>query len=138
MSNLNQKFVFALLAAAGRIERRLDRKISMTSGISFTEYRLLKALQLEHQGKATRVDLASTVDLTPSAITRALKPLEKTGYVTTEKSERDARQSLASLTDTASSVLENTDKLIQDEINLLSVPTEQQADLRTFLDTIKW
>jgi len=40
------------------------------------------------------VDLAAAVGLTPSAVTRALRPLEKLGCVATQKSERDARRSL--------------------------------------------
>lgn len=138
MHTEHTSMIFSLLAAAGRIERRFDRKISMTSGISFTEYRLLKALQTEHDGIATRVDLANTINLTPSAVTRALKPLEKIGYINAEKSARDARQSLASLSSAATVVLANSDKLIQDEIALLQLQPEMHSAVAEFLSSLVW
>ena len=97
--------VFTLLAAASKIERRFDRVLSGIRGVSFTEYFLLKRLSEQHNHSATRVDLAAAVHLTPSAVTRALKPLEKTGYVISEKSERDARQTIARLTSAGEELL---------------------------------
>src|SRR5262245_10484179 len=94
----DEMLVLTLLDAAAMVERRLDVALSHTRGISFSEYRLLRSLSTLHQGTVMRVELANAVGLTPSAITRALKPLEKLGYVSTEKSERDARRSLVSLT----------------------------------------
>ena len=77
----NTQFVFTLLRVASRVERRLDRALACRRGISFSEFHLLNRLQTEFDGSATRVDLATAVSLTPSAITRALKPLEKIGLV---------------------------------------------------------
>jgi len=42
-------FIFQLLKVATRIERRLDRALSATKGVSFTEFHLLKELQDKHQ-----------------------------------------------------------------------------------------
>ncbi|MEE9333275.1 MAG: MarR family winged helix-turn-helix transcriptional regulator [Granulosicoccaceae bacterium] len=119
----NNEFVFALLKTASRIERKLDRALSCTKGVSFTEYYLLNELQDKYKGSATRVDLADAVGLTPSAITRALKPLEKIGFVITEKSERDARRSLATLTATGNELLHDANKIVLDEIELLNLPS---------------
>jgi len=94
----NQALVMAVAAAWNRIERRLDGALSTIKGISFAEYRMLD--QLDHAPSGmSRVDLAEAVGLTPSGVTRALQPLEKLGFVTTTKSERDARRALASLTE---------------------------------------
>jgi len=95
MTPADTDIVFALLKAASFIERKLDRSLACTKGVSFTEYHLLNELHSKYKGSATRVDLADAVSLTPSAITRALKPLEKIGFVLTEKSDRDARRSIA-------------------------------------------
>jgi len=122
MMNLNTELVFTLLRVAARIERRLDRALSATKGVSFTEYHLLMELQDKHKGSATRVALASAVGLTPSAITRALKPLEKIGFVLTEKSEHDARRSIASLTPAGSELLEDATRIVLDEIEALAIP----------------
>lgn len=124
----NTEFVFTLLKAASRIERRLDRVLSATKGVSFTEYHLLNELQEKHNGAATRVDLASAVGLTASAITRALKPLEKIGFVVTEKSEHDARRSIATLTPAGGELLEDAHQIVLDEIALLALPEPGATD----------
>ena len=122
MSRESTEVVFSLLAAANGIEGRLNRVLSNVKGVSFTEYCLLKRLQECHNSAATRVDLAAAVKLTPSAVTRALKPLEKIGYVKTQKGERDARQSLAALSPAGAELLDDANRLINDEIDLLPMP----------------
>ena len=119
MSDAKSEFVFTVLAAAARLEGRFNRVLSNVKGVSFTEYCLLKELSQCHNGSATRVDLASAVQLTPSAVTRALKPLEKIGYVHTQKGERDARQSIAALTAAGEELLLDASTLIGDEIDAL-------------------
>lgn len=135
----NQKkteLVFALLAASSKIERRFDRVLSGIRGVSFTEYFLLKRLNEQPGRAATRVDLAASVHLTPSAVTRALKPLEKTGYVISEKSDRDARQSIARLTSAGEELLRDTDNLIADEVSAIALPASQSKALQTALDSL--
>lgn len=136
MAHPDTQIVFALLNAASHIERKLDRSLACTKGVSFTEYHLLNELQTKYNGSATRVDLASAVNLTPSAITRALKPLEKIGYVVTEKSERDARRSIATLTPTGKELLEDATKIVGDEINTMSLPTANRDDVLSMLNNI--
>ena len=111
----------ALLEAAALVERRLDRAVSTILGISFSEYRLLQALGTAHENSATRVDLAASVGLTPSAVTRALKPMEKIGYVTSQKSDRDARRSLATLTKAGLEQLANAQGIVDDVVSDLPV-----------------
>ena len=122
MNIRNTQFVFALLGAASSIEGRLNRVLSNVKGISFTEYFLLEQLKDFHNGSATRVDLARAVHLSPSAVTRALKPLEKIGYVNTVKGERDARQSVATLTTAGEKLLKDSNALVLDEIASLPIP----------------
>jgi len=129
MNIKNTQFVFALLAAARGIENRLNWNLANVKGISFTEYFMLEQLKDLHQGSATRVDLAKAVNLTPSAITRALKPLEKLGYIVTEKGVRDARQSIASLTPAGYELLQDANQLVLDEIASLSLPRSIRAEL---------
>ena len=129
MTMNNTEFVFALLAAANRIETRLNRGLSCVKGISYTEYYMLKQLKERHNGAATRVDLARSVHLTPSAVTRALKPLEKIGFVVTQKGERDARQSVATLTSAGEELLNDANSLVADEIDSMSIPDSVRAEL---------
>lgn len=134
MNQSDTQLVFKLLKAASFIERKLDRSLSCTKGVSFTEYQLLNELQTQYNGAATRVDLADAVRLTPSAITRALKPLEKIGYVTTEKSDRDARRSIASLTEAGEELLSDARKIVSDEIDSLSLPDANRSDILDMLE----
>ncbi len=106
--------MFTFLDTAGAVERRFDRALAAVRGVSFSEYRLLLRLSQAPAATASRVDLARAVGQTPSAVTRALRPLEKTGYITTEKSLRDARQSLAKLTATGAALLDDARGLIDD------------------------
>jgi len=121
-----QTQVFSLLHAASKIERKLDQALSCTKGISFTEFYLLRQLSEMHQSSATRVDLAKAVRLTPSAVTRALKPLEKMGIVVTEKSDRDARRSLATLTPSGRELLQDANGIFKDAVGTIGL-----SDYRT-------
>jgi len=132
----SQDLIFALLEAAGRVERRLDRTLSCTRGISFREYHLLRELCRLYDGSATRVDLAAAVGLTPSAVTRALKPLEKLGYVVTHKSDRDARRSLAELTSGGHELLADAQMAVDDAIADLSLKGIDHQQVDTFLERI--
>jgi len=136
MSKQKSDFVFALLAASGKIERRFDRVLSAVRGVSFTEYLLLKRLQEQPNSSASRVDLASMVHLTPSAVTRALKPLEKTGCVTSHKNERDARQTVARLTSAGEELVRDADAVIGDEIAALSILASESKALTSALNAL--
>lgn len=136
MNVRNTQFVFALLAAATGVESRLNRVLSNVKGISFTEYSLLEQLSDFHNGSATRIELARAVHLSPSAVTRALKPLEKIGYVSTKKGERDARQSVAMLTAAGKALLDDANRLVLDEIATLPVPRSARSELISILHSL--
>lgn len=105
-----------LLAAAARLSRQLDTQLSNVKGISLSEYQLLACLRDQAGGSATRVDLARSVGLTPSGATRALKPLEKLGFVETLKDDRDARKSLASLTPAGVELVSDAEGVVDDTL----------------------
>lgn len=128
--------LLTLLETAATLEKRLDRVLSAGRGISFSEYRLLRALAAAPQGTASRVDLATAVGLTPSAVTRALKPLEKLGVVSTERGARDARQSLASLTAAGAELFSEAHGMLQDTLGATAAARfspRQVETLRTCL-----
>ncbi|MFT4541665.1 MAG: DNA-binding MarR family transcriptional regulator [Planctomycetota bacterium] len=101
------------------LERRLDSSLSAIRGISFAEYRILIALARSPNERASRVDLAESVGLTPSGVTRALQPLEKLRIIKTIKSERDARLALASLTKAGRELVDDASKVIDDLMTTL-------------------
>ena len=112
-TDLAEELVMRVLGTAASLERGLDGALSFTRGVTFSEYRLLRTLQAAEHG-LTRVALAQAVSVTPSGVTRALKPLEKLGYVETVKNERDARQSLAVLTQGGQQLLSDVSGVLAD------------------------
>ena len=122
MSKATQSAQDALLSLAtawGRLERRLDASLSNVRGISFAEYRILQVLASAPDGRASRVDLATAVGLTPSGVTRALRPLEKIRVVTTQRSDRDARLALASLTKAGREMYDDASGVVDDVLGLV-------------------
>jgi DNA-binding MarR family transcriptional regulator len=137
----DQEFLLALLHAGAKLERHLDRSLSNIKGISFSEYQLLLSLGGEHNATTTRVDLANAVGLTPSGVTRALKPLEKLGFVETRRDLRDARRSLATLTALGSELVSDAAGVVNDvTADLASIhslkPAEREKILRFFKQLI--
>lgn len=109
-----QTLTLAFAAAWNRVEKRLDSSLGSIRGISLAEYRLLRALSDAPSSWASRVDLAHAVGLTPSGVTRALRPLEKLGFISTAKSKRDARLALASLTPAGQELVEDASGVVND------------------------
>lgn len=109
-----QALALAFAAAWNRLERRLDSSLGAIRGISLAEYRLLRALGDSPGAQASRVDLAEAVGLTPSGVTRALRPMEKLGIVSTVKSKRDARLAIAALTPAGREVLGDASSVVHD------------------------
>lgn len=127
-------FVFAVLDSAAKLTRRLDRSLSTIKGISFTEYQLLAALRDCPEASATRVDLADLVGLTPSGVTRALKPMEKLGMVVTHKDGRDARRSLATLTPAGVELVSDADGVVDDTLDgLTAIDALRSSERERFL-----
>ncbi len=131
-----QTLALAFASAWNRLERRLDHSLGAIRGISLAEYRLLRTLGDAPESQASRVDLATEVGLTPSGVTRALQPLEKTGVVRTVKSKRDARLAMAVLTragrellNDASGVVDDTMKTLLKRTPELSSQAKQMTEL---------
>jgi DNA-binding MarR family transcriptional regulator len=91
------ELALSVLKLKTRYEKRLEQQFDL-HGINLTEYLVLKALQAAPDHTLRRVDLAQTIDLTASGITRVLAPMEKIGLVEKQANARDARVSLIKLT----------------------------------------
>ncbi len=106
-------------------------------GISLAEYRLLQALGDAPNAQASRVDLASAVGLTPSGVTRALRPMEKLGIVSTVKSKRDARLAIAGLTPAGRDLLSDASGVVDDTMQvLLKRSPKTAAQLEAMIDVL--
>ncbi len=132
--------VFALLGVGATLERRLDRSLSNIKGISFSEFQLLDALARSQGATSTRVDLAAAIAMTPSGVTRALKPLERLGFVETIRDGRDARRSLATLTDEGHELVADANGVVDDVVSsydaLVKLDNQSRANLLDILRSL--
>jgi DNA-binding MarR family transcriptional regulator len=88
----------AFLRTHAAIKRRMNADLLETHGLTLSDYEvLLRLSQSEHQ-MMRRVDLADSVLLTASGITRLLDGLERIGFVEKASCPSDARVSYAKLT----------------------------------------
>ena len=98
----NETIASALCDAWSAVERVLSGNLGAVLGITYSEYRLLGAIaqdaDADADAGASRVEIAQRVGLTPSAVTRAIRPLTSIGLVESVSHPRDARKSIAKLT----------------------------------------
>jgi DNA-binding MarR family transcriptional regulator len=88
-----------LLRAHSALTRRFSTELLTMHGLTLSGYEVLLHLAHAPDQRLRRVDLAESVLLTPSGITRLLDGLERAGYVRRATSDEDARVSYAVLTD---------------------------------------
>jgi len=88
-----------LLRAHSALTRRFSTELLTMHGLTLNSYEVMLYLAHAPGRRLRRVDLAESVLLTASGITRLLDGLERSGYVSRAASEQDARVSYAVLTD---------------------------------------
>lgn len=79
--------------------RRFNGDLISEHGLTLNDYEVLLHLARAPDRRLRRVDLAKSVLLTPSGITRLLEGLELAGYVERASCASDARVTYALLTD---------------------------------------
>ena len=78
------------------LTKKADNQLSI-HGLSFTEYMIMHHLNDAPSNTMRRIDLAESVGITASGVTRLLAPMEKIGLLQKEQNPRDARVSLVKL-----------------------------------------
>jgi DNA-binding MarR family transcriptional regulator len=94
-----QRAWVALLRAHASAMRRFNGELMSAHELTLNDYEVLLRLAQEPERMMRRVDLAKSVLLTPSGITRLLEGLERCGYVERASCSSDARVTYALLTD---------------------------------------
>jgi DNA-binding MarR family transcriptional regulator len=89
----------SFLRAHAAITRQLNADLLNAHGLTLSDYEVLLRLANAEDGMMRRVDLAESVLLTASGITRLLDGLERAGFVEKASCPSDARVSYAKLTD---------------------------------------
>lgn len=88
------KFLLNLAIVQAGLSRRFDGRLG---GLGLTEFLILSQLAAAPDEKLRRIDLAESIGLTASGVTRLLAPMEKIGLVKREANATDARVSLVTL-----------------------------------------
>lgn len=79
--------------------RRASATLQAEQGLSLNDYEALRILDEAEGRRLRRVDLARTLSLTPSGVTRLLEGLEEDGLVERATCPTDLRVTYARLTD---------------------------------------
>jgi DNA-binding MarR family transcriptional regulator len=87
-----------LMAAHARISDALDRELQRGHGLSLTEFEVLQRLAESPDGHQRMQELAEEIHLSPSALSRLVGRLERTGLVERDICEEDRRGIYACLT----------------------------------------
>jgi DNA-binding MarR family transcriptional regulator len=87
------------LRAHAALARELSARLEAAHGVSLRDYDVLVQLYYAPERRMRRVDIARTVILSPSGITRLLDGLERAGWVEKESCPSDARVTYAKLTE---------------------------------------
>ncbi|RVT97234.1 MarR family transcriptional regulator [Mucilaginibacter limnophilus] len=98
MKNSSLKLIMNLAKVQAVVSRKFDRL--SVHGIGFSDFLILHLLHHAPGEQLRRIELAEKIGLTPSGVTRLVMPLEKSGLVTRQANERDARVSYAKITAT--------------------------------------
>ena len=89
----------AFLRGHAALTRELNAQLVADHGLTINDYEVLLRLARAPDRRMKRVELAQSVLLTPSGITRLLDGLEAAGFVEKAFCDTDARVTYAALTD---------------------------------------
>jgi DNA-binding MarR family transcriptional regulator len=86
------------MAAHALLSERVDRDLTAATSLCLGSYKVLDLLHQAPGGRVRLSELAKSVHLTRSGVTRLTNRLEKKGFVRREKHARDRRGMFAVLT----------------------------------------
>ena len=98
------------LRAHAAITRELSARLEAEHGLTLSDYDVLVQLYYAPERRMRRVDIARSVLLTASGITRLLEGLERTGLVCKGRCDEDARVTYAVLTPQGAAAFEAAQK----------------------------
>lgn len=94
------------LRAHAAITRELSSRLEAQHGLTLSDYDVLVQLYYAPERRMRRIDIARTVLLTASGITRLLEGLERAGWVAKQRCEDDGRVTWAVLTESGVATFE--------------------------------
>jgi DNA-binding MarR family transcriptional regulator len=100
----NSELIISLALLQTSVLKRVDNQLSL-HGISFSEFMVLHHLNNAPKKTMRRIDLAESIGLSASGVTRLMNPMEKIKLVQKEANPRDARVSLVKLSKAGEQIL---------------------------------
>ena len=129
------ELVMALSSLQSRLLKKTDLSLS-AHGISFTEFMVMYHLNAAPSKTMRRIDLAESIGLSASGVTRLLIPMEKIKLVQKEANPRDARVSLVKLSKTGERVFKEAFVSVEESANSSTQPLDSRQ-LAKFLQLAK-
>lgn len=99
------ELLFSMASLHTKMTKELEKKLSL-HGISFSEFLVMYELSKMPHASMRRVDVAESIGMSPSGVTRLLQPMEKLHIIEKETHPRDARVSFVKLSETGSVLLQ--------------------------------
>jgi DNA-binding MarR family transcriptional regulator len=125
-----------LMRAHAAVTRALSARLEAQHGLTLNDYDVLVQLYFAEGHRLRRVDLARSVLLTASGITRLLDGLERAGWVDKARCESDARVTYAVLTPAGLRMFEEArDTHLTDIEELFGTPFSED-ELHTIIELL--
>ncbi len=118
------------------LSKKIDGCLGAVHGIGFSEYMVLFHLNKSHNNVMRRIDLANSIGLTASGVTRIVSPMEKIGLVQKEVNERDARVSLVKITAAGEEIFSDATKSISQQAEQI-LEGVTKKNITTVLDVLR-
>lgn len=118
-----------------KLSKRIDNMLSL-HGISFTEFMVMYHLSTAADMTMRRIDLAESIGLSASGVTRLLLPMQKIKLVKKERNSRDARVSLVRLSKAGQEILD--DALVSfEQVSTSLLKTLKPKQIEKFLGLVE-
>lgn len=120
-----------MLRAHAELVRTLDAELAREHDMPLTTYEVLLYLNDADEGRMRMSELADSVLLSRSGLTRLVDRLERDGLLTRERCESDARGLFAEITDEGRRVFADARRTHLDGVRRLFLERFSRDELRT-------
>jgi DNA-binding MarR family transcriptional regulator len=127
----------AMLRAQRRVSRELDAELSRRGGLPLRAYEVLSRLARAPGCCMRMSDLASSVLLSASGVTRLVDQLADRGLIERRADTSDARATIAALTKEGKSVLRKTTGIYSDGVKKHFASNLEDAELLAIAESLE-
>ncbi len=126
----------SFLRGHAALTRALNAQLVADHGLTINDYEVLLRLSRAPERRMKRIELAQSVVLTPSGITRLLDGLEAEGWVEKAHCESDARVTYAALTEAGRQKLHDAAESHLADVDRLFTGHFDDAELTTLAELL--